>query len=52
MNNKHFAFIVYLMDLRPTEMMSFTGPLESENAKVIDAKVQLISTMILHGENK
>lgn len=47
MHNEHLSLIVYLLNLSPAKVMCLAGALESKNATVVDAKVQLVAPVVL-----
>jgi hypothetical protein len=47
MNYKHATFKIDFMYFRPLEMVRFPTPLEGEDAAVVDAQVQLVSSVVL-----
>jgi hypothetical protein len=46
-HNKHLSLIVDLLHLSPAKVMCLAGALESKNATVVDAKVQLVAPVVL-----
>lgn len=51
MDDEHLALVVDLVHLKPPEVVGLATALEGQDAKVVDAKVQLITSVVLHTVN-